>query len=1035
MSESRQIREILDRVKIRFRMLTLASVIAGLAAAILLALSFEVALDQLFSLPRWFRVLALLGGLSAAGWIGHRLLAGPLSGQVNDLFLARSIEGRYANLKSGLITYVQLSSEGEESAALRELVGERVSEDLGSIRPDVVIPSRDAKRKSLFLAGAAAIVLILVLVSPSGFWFSFRRTLLPIRDVTETRIAQVLPGNAVAYKGKDVEVAVLLEGKRPPSARLRVTRASAEPVKYELPLRKDGWYRCLLPGVTEDFTYSFAAHDAASDEYRIRIAEVPRLKSLAATLHFPKYTAFPPRRQDTGNIDAIEGTTVVLEGTATRPLSSAALVMKGKRVPTGGLRSEKFGFQFTLSESLDYSIELSDREGTADPEPSKFRVVVRKDAAPQVTLTIPGKNVEVAAPGPLRLACRVVDDFGISSLVLTARVNGKVPKLVPLPVPKERLFVSEPVLDLPALEVGAGDYVEYFLTATDNKEPLPQTGQSATYIVTVQSSLPLLTFSDAHPDVRVEKYRDPLDRKGSVEPRADKPIADDRTKDQGKSQERAENEAGRDDAMSKLLQEKKDLIEKLLAKAGKDAAGDARSQKQGHDTAETREGDGKVRPDDAAPSDGNDGAGKDASDDTARSGEGRKSAKAGAGSKTRAGKNGKPGEGAEPGEGATEGGEEGAAGEPGAEKGQGSSPGASAKGNPRTGRQPGKPGRAGRKGGGDGSGEPGDGDDESPGDDDDNGDDLTDLFPFDPDYTCKGDGRGNGRGQGGGGGRGSGGRMSGGGKKRGGSSGGGGGGQEGAGGGGLGNGGKGGGSGVKDLKEGSGSSSDAGPGGSSGGGTLKAGTRPDGSSYAEKGAGETGSSKGGTLQGSGQELRGGGKPSGGGGDKITGVGGEPGKTSRVDDLKGIGNNPHDVKLSNGKGQGNEEGSSGGSGFGTMSGIKNRKEKGPDDPQPSKLQSVGEIVKELDLQLQSGKVDPRVLKTLQVGEDEVRDFVTRYKKSQADLQRAAGRNGTLQSVTERATDRRAGKVAAGAGDGRVRIATDAVGGESQDLLEG
>jgi len=240
---------------------------------------------------------------------------------------------------------------------------------------------------------------------------------------------------------------------------------------------------------------------------------------------------------------------------------------------------------------------------------------------------------------------------------------------------------------------------------------------------------------------------------------------------------------------------------------------------------------------------------------------------------------------------------------------------------------------------------------------------------------------------------------------------------------------------VKDVKEGSGSSSDAGPGGSSGGGTVKAGDRPGGSSGAEKGAGESGSSTGGKLEGSGQSLRGGGKASGGGGDKVTGVGGEASQTSRVDDVKGAGSKPRDVKLSSGKGQGNEEGSSGGGGFGTMSGLKNKKEKGPDDPQPSRLESVGDLVRELDLQLQSGKVDPKVLKTLQLGEDEVRDFVTRYKKSAADVQRAQGKGGAVASVTEKATDRKPGKAVAGAGDGKVRVVTDAVGGEAQDLIEG
>lgn len=746
------IRGALDRVKLRFRALSLAKVLAGLAAAILLALSIEVAVDQILPLPRWFRVVALLGGFISAAAIGYRLLAGPLGGRVSDLFVARSIEGRYAGLKSGLITYVQLSTDGEESAALREIVGERVSEQIVEVRPEIVVPSIDLRRAAACLGGAVGFLLLLVAISPSGFWHSFRRSVLPTRIITETQIAEVLPGNAPTYKGRDVEIAMRATGKLPPTAQLWVSRSSSDPVRIELPQRKDGWYRGVLPGVTEGFTYWVAAHDATSDDYRIRIAEVPRLKSLAATLHFPKYTAFPPRKQDSGNVDAIEGTTVVLEGAATRPLSSAVLRMQGKRVPAVELRGERFSFGFTLGETADYAIELTDQDGNADPEPSKFRAVARKDAAPQVTITIPGKNVEVPAPAPLRLACKVVDDFGLTALTLTARVNGKVPKTVRLPVPKERLFVGEPTLDLPALEVGAGDYVEYFLTATDNKEPSPQQGQSATYVVTVQSSLPLLTFVDVNPDVRVEKYRDPLERKGSVEPKAEKPLADDRTKDGGKSQEpprrdpakkdvfrieekkpesrkedpataeagRADGEAPREDSLARLLEEKKDLVQRLLAKAGQDAAGDARSQ--GREGAESRNGDGHDEAGEARAGKDTPGAASESSERAERDGAG-KGARKGTGEGARAGKNAAPGDGANPGDG------EGASGgDDGTPGGSDAAPGTGATGNKAS--KPGKPGRPGRPGR---EGDGGDGEDGDEGDDDGDDDDdfdLADLFPF-----------------------------------------------------------------------------------------------------------------------------------------------------------------------------------------------------------------------------------------------------------------------------------------------------------------
>jgi hypothetical protein len=763
----RTIRDTLDRVGLRFRLLTAAGVIAALAAAVLLALALEVTLDQLFTLPRWLRILALMGGVAATGTLGAHLLRGPLSGRVNDLYLARSIEARYPHLKSGLITYIQLSSDTEEPAALRELVGERVVEDLGSVRPEIVVPSRPVRRKALFLAGALAFGLVVFAVSPSGFWLSFRRSLLPIRNLTETQIAQVVPGSAATYKGKDLEIAARVTGKLPSAVQLWVTRGSAEPVKYDLPPRGEGWYRCILPAVTEGFTYSFTANDDASDEYRIRIAEVPRLRNLAATLRFPKYTGFPTKTQDSGNLDAIEGTEVTLEGTATRPLRSAALALKGGKIAPLMVLGDRFTVRFPLTETFEYAVELVDKDGTADPEPSKFRAVVRKDAPPQVTITLPGKNVELSDPIPVRLGYRIVDDFGITQVKLATKVNGKASKVLTLPVPKERMSVADATLDLKALGVGPGDYVEYVLSATDNKEPEPQTGQSAAYIITIQSTLPLLTFSDAHPDVRVEKYRDPWDRKGSVESKSDRLRADDRSKENPAAQEpsrrdqhrkdiakieekkpdpkkldpaseearKAEPEGGREDALSKLLEEKKDLIDRLLAQAGgQDGAG--QESRKGRDGAAEKSGDAKDGVGDAKdgsdkPGAANDSAGREAPEgkgETAREGTAKRGSQPGT---ARDGKNATRG-------GGTEGGEGEAAGEHGEDGQPGDGSGETAKADG-SGRQPGaksgrpgkggKSGKAGRSGGG-GEGDDGDSGEGDEGSDDDEDYDLADLFPF-----------------------------------------------------------------------------------------------------------------------------------------------------------------------------------------------------------------------------------------------------------------------------------------------------------------
>jgi hypothetical protein len=52
-----------------------------------------------------------------------------------------------------------------------------------------------------------------------------------------------------------------------------------------------------------------------------------------------------------------------------------------------------------------------------------------------------------------------------------------------------------------------------------------------------------------------------------------------------------------------------------------------------------------------------------------------------------------------------------------------------------------------------------------------------------------------------------------------------------------------------------------------------------------------------------------------------------------------------------------------------------------------------------------------------------------------VQRSGAKGGSVAGVTEKGSERRSGKTALGSGEGRSRVVHDAVGGESQDVLEG
>jgi hypothetical protein len=228
-------------------------------------------------------------------------------------------------------------------------------------------------------------------------------------------------------------------------------------------------------------------------------------------------------------------------------------------------------------------------------------------------------------------------------------------------------------------------------------------------------------------------------------------------------------------------------------------------------------------------------------------------------------------------------------------------------------------------------------------------------------------------------------------------------------------------------------SSDAGPGGSSGGGTVKGGEKPDGNKGYDTAEVRGETSKGGTLQGSGQEPPRRRQGGGGGGDKITGVGGsDRARRRRSTTVKGP--RRHAARRQdrrNGRTPGQRRRRLGqAAASAPMSGIKNRATRRPDEALPSRLESVGDLVKELD-RAAAGRRDRsrRCSRRCRWAEDEVRDFVTRYKKYSVGGRSARkGQGGRRHCGHESGrTSSAPAKGVAGKGEGKVRLATDAVGG--------
>ncbi len=146
--------------------------------------------------------------------------------------------------------------------------------------------------------------------------------------------------------------------------------------------------------------------------------------------------------------------------------------------------------ELTLNEDRNYSIVAEAEDGTSLPE-NKYRIRVREDQPPQVTIEEPNDAVEVHTLAELLMRIRARDDYGLSKAGVVFQINNE--QEVPLIAQDFETVVAaaneaaatgkvspttqaalEKVLPLEVFELTQKDSVMYFGFAEDNRPDKPQ---------------------------------------------------------------------------------------------------------------------------------------------------------------------------------------------------------------------------------------------------------------------------------------------------------------------------------------------------------------------------------------------------------------------------------------------------------------------------------------------------------------------------------------------------------------------------------
>ncbi len=243
----------------------------------------------------------------------------------------------------------------------------------------------------------------------------------------------------------------------------------------------------------EDAAYQVLVDGARSEVYPISVIRAPRIVAVSHRDDFPAYLGLEPREVAGGDVDAIEGTSVLVRATTSSEPVSGKLqaVWSGEglieTIPLVRTGPRAVEATFVARHGGSYRIEYVDETGLAPRASATFTVSVRPDLPPRAEILSPAGDREIPHAGALAVEYEVRDDHGLGALTLHVAVKGGKARKLPLPLEKGARLVRGKILLSPRIfGMFPGDSLLYYVAAEDLKAPVPNRATSAPYVLVVE---------------------------------------------------------------------------------------------------------------------------------------------------------------------------------------------------------------------------------------------------------------------------------------------------------------------------------------------------------------------------------------------------------------------------------------------------------------------------------------------------------------------------------------------------------------------
>jgi hypothetical protein len=477
-------------------------------AVVLLAFLLLYAVLEHWVVPGGFSFAvrcALFGVLvGGAGFFAHRRLWPLCARAINPVYAAQTIEHGSPSLKNGLINLLLFRQRRTEIPdAVYRTLEEQAAHGLTRVQVDSAVDQSKLIRLGYVLIAIVAIGALYKVLSPKDPFVAAERVLMPWAEIvpaSRVAISAITPGATTISRGEFVDVAAEVRGLGEDDAVvLRYTTDDGQVVGRSIPMKaaagrvqfsgrladeSDGPGSV---GVTRSLSYRLEAGDARSLDYAITVVPAASILVERVEYDYPAYTGYVDRSIDgVGDIHAIEGTKVTVHARANGPIREANVDFNadGRRdlTMTAADLKARASFELALRDDrqtpkhASYVLRFTNDEGRANHDPVKHAINVERDFEPEADIRVPEeKSRDVRLDETVAIEVGARDpDFALSAVRLRGDAAGRVALDERLLKSEHRGQLTAKYQFMPSAHgLKAGDVLEYWVEASDNRTPKP----------------------------------------------------------------------------------------------------------------------------------------------------------------------------------------------------------------------------------------------------------------------------------------------------------------------------------------------------------------------------------------------------------------------------------------------------------------------------------------------------------------------------------------------------------------------------------